>query len=187
MSSKLPSFTASLLLTAYGLDIGGEVHDADGVTNTKDLRYRTSPDGGPNGGSPNTQQNTTAPDQMTLKPENELYHGTTLAEWRGAAPERLAVSTSYKDAVAEASNTAEKARYKFELDQNRYPEKGEGHEPIVVMIKFGDLSGFELEPDTEYREVNADTSWQESLKDVGMFCIVGDIASLKPKFKLVSR
>ena len=164
---RIPNFTASLLHRAYGLDIGGEVHDW-GQINTKDLRYRSTPDGGPNGGTVNPQQYTVGPEKQTLAPDAMLYHGTTLKDWNENGADRLRVTTSLEEARSDAKTAAE-------------GENG----PIIVMIKFGDLSNYELEPDSAHSEVHEGGSWQECLKDTGVFCIVGDIDALKPKFKLV--
>jgi hypothetical protein len=167
--SRLPNFTASLLHhIAYGLDIGGEVHDFE-PQNAKDLRYRNSPDGGFNGGSPNPQQYTQGPEAQTLPPDAPLYHGTTLNDWNEGGATKLRVSTNIEEAKADAKTAAE----------------GE-NAPIVVMIKFGDLGEYELKPDSTHSEVHEGVSWQECLKDTGVFCIVGDIDSLKPNFKLVN-
>ena len=165
---RIPNFTASLLHRAYGLDIGGEVHDW-GPQNAKDLRYRSNPDGGFNGGTPNPQQYTMGPEKQTLAPDALLYHGTTLKDWNEDVATRLRVTTNLEEAKSDAMTAAE-------------GENG----PIIVMIKFGDLSDYQFEPDSTHSEVHEGGSWQECLKDTGVFCIVGNIEALKPKFKLVN-
>jgi len=166
--SRLPSFTASLLHRAYGLDIDGKVHDFE-PQNAKDLRYRSNPDGGFNGGSPNPQQYTVGPEKQTLAPDVSLYHGTTLNDWNEPGTTKLRVTTSLDEAKSDAKTASE----------------GE-NSPIIVMIKFGDLNDYELEPESTHSEVHEGGSWQECLKDTGVFCITGDIDALKSKFKLVN-
>lgn len=164
--SKTPNFAASLLhKTAYGLDISGEVSDG-GQQNLKDTRYTNTP--------PHPQQYTQAPEGMTLDPKTKLYHGTTMALWKGHTPVSLRLTTDLKAAQIEAKNAAETASY----------QDGQTEEPIVVVISFASLSGCELVPDTSQSEVREGSSWQESLRDVNGFLVSGDIAAIKPKFKL---
>ena len=166
---RIPNFTATLLQKkGYGLDIDGQVHDNDGQTYLKDLRYTNTP--------PNEQQYQEGPDLETLDPAAKLYYGTTLNLWKTETPQSLHLTSDLKSAEIEARNAAESASY-----DDLHKET-----PIVVMIRFGDLNGYNLKPDVVHAEVHEGASWQKSLRDTGAFCVSGDLKALKPKFKLTS-
>lgn len=165
--SRLLNFAASLLQKrAYGLDIGGEVHDG-GQTNLKDTRYTNTP--------PNPQQHTTAPSGQTLEDDAVVYCGTIQRLWNAELPTELVVYGDRNDAAIQAQEVSESSVYK---DPGLIQESVD--QPIVVCVKFVHLKGFDLLPNPLVAAVN----WQESYKDSGSFVVSGDLNSIKSQFKL---
>lgn len=166
------SKTAALHRTAYGYDVSGEVTD-NGPTNIHDLKLLDT--------QPHPQQYTEAPEGQTMAEGAKLYHGTSLFTWRRDDQKPLVLFTNPGDAKIEAESAAESDRYAYEKWAEGQPIPEDQFKPIVVMIKFGSLAGHELLPTDPIRGV----SWQESIRDTKSLIVQGDLADLKPKFKLV--
>jgi hypothetical protein len=113
-----------------------------------------------------------------------VYHGTSERAWKGLG--RWKRKKSDERILYLVRDLGEAGRYAYETaaadELDGYDQK-----PLVMAIRFEDLSGMELHPDYGWVDVTDDSTWQDSLNAVGSFSVVGDIESLKKRFVRVAK
>jgi hypothetical protein len=134
--------------------------------------------------------------------EIEVYHGTTLTFWNKDWTEEdgnstLYLTSNYNGAVmfAEASADSDITQAYEEAMEEGIDIQNEdgsyidiGYKPtmIVVSIRLHELMkhNFEFQPDWNAEDVVDDTTWVETFRKYGSFCVYGDVKSLKHLFKI---
>lgn len=105
-------------------------------------------------------------------PGRFVYHGTNIRRWRQVSTHstELYLATTY----AEAQQYADEA-YEHSHTHEDPEYKDQTIAPVVVIFKLDDLikAGLNFQPDWGWPEANEQTTWEESAKAVGSFCVDG--------------